>query len=114
MKRYKITYFLRPDAENIEVVISAKSYEDACIWAKGYRKESFGCVELEDKRVKVINAAGREIDFEAAVQMMDDEIRERLHAEGYETEQAFFAAYEAAHLAKYGEEWELSKDRPVW
>lgn len=69
----------------------------------------------EDERVTVINAAGREIDFEAAVQMMDDEIRERLHAELAPcTEQEFFTVYEAAHLAKFGEEWELSKANPVW
>ena len=64
--------------------------------------------------MKVLNNHGREIDFEAAVQLMDDEIREALHAEGYETEQEFFAAYEKAHEAKYGEEWELSKANPVW
>ena len=65
--------------------------------------------------MKVINAAGREIDYEAAVQLMDDDIREELHAQLAPcTEQEFFTAYEAAHLAKYGEEWELSKDNPVW
>lgn len=64
--------------------------------------------------MKVINANGKEIDFDSAVTMMDDEIRERLHAEGYETEQEFFTAYEKAHAEKYGEEWELSKANPVW
>lgn len=62
----------------------------------------------------VINKHGHEIDFDAAVSMMDDEIREQLHDEGYETEQEFFSAYEQAHEAKYGEEWELSKANPVW
>lgn len=63
---------------------------------------------------KVINESGKPIDFEAAVELMDDEIREALHAEGYETEQEFFTAYEAAHAAKYGEEWELSKHNPQY
>ena len=63
---------------------------------------------------KVINKAGKEIDFQAAVELMDDDIREALHSEGYETEQEFFAAYEAAHAAKYGEEWELSKSNPQY
>lgn len=63
---------------------------------------------------KVTNANGKEIDFEAALSLMDDEIREQLSAEGYETEQEFFAAYEQAHESKYGAAWELSKANPVW
>lgn len=63
---------------------------------------------------KVINLSGKEIDFEAAVNLMDDAIREQLHAEGYDDEQSFFSAYEKAHEAKFCEEWELSKENPVW
>lgn len=64
--------------------------------------------------MKVINANGVSIDFAAAAKLMDDELCKRLHEEGYETEQNFFTAYEAAHLEKYGEEWELSKANPTW
>lgn len=65
--------------------------------------------------ITVINQSGTEINFEAAVNLMDDDIREDLHREIAPcTEQEFFTAYEAAHLAKYGEEWELSKDNPTW
>lgn len=46
MKKYKITYYLRPEAENIIVYIMAKSYEDACVYAKGYRRESFSVDEI--------------------------------------------------------------------
>lgn len=59
----------------------------------------------------VINKNGTQIDFNAAVELMDDEIRESITAE---TEQEFFTAYEEAHEAKYGEEWELSKENPCW
>ena len=63
----------------------------------------------------VTNTNGKAIDFEAAVNLMDDEIRETLANDGNErTEQEFFLAYEKAHEAKYGEEWELSKANPVW
>ena len=63
----------------------------------------------------VININGHELDFESAVQYMDDEIREDLHGELAPcTEQEFFSAYEQAHEKKYGEEWELSKGNPVW
>lgn len=62
----------------------------------------------------VINTNGKEIDFEAAVNLMDDEIRETLANDGTErTEQEFFSAYEKAHETKHGE-WELSKANPVW
>lgn len=64
---------------------------------------------------KVTNANGYELDFDAAVQMMDDEIREAISAELAPcSDQEFFEAYEAAHAEKYGAEWELSKANPCW
>lgn len=64
---------------------------------------------------KVINREGYELDFYAAVMMMDDDLRDELANSGeYETEQEFFTAYEAAHEKKYGEAWELSKLNPAW
>ena len=48
----------------------------------------------------------REIDFDVAVNLMDDDIREDIHFSGdFETDQEFLDAYCAAHLAKYGEEF---------
>lgn len=65
--------------------------------------------------MKVINMNGTEINYEAAVMLMDDEIRESLHFELAPcTEQEFFTAYEKAHAEKYGEEWELSKENPCY
>lgn len=65
--------------------------------------------------INVINANGTAIDFETAVSMMDDDIRESVHAELAPcTEQEFLAAYEKAHAAMYGEEWELSKANPCY
>lgn len=47
-----------------------------------------------------------QVDFEAAVNLMDDEIREALHAELAPcTEQEFFDAYCKAHAEKYSEEF---------
>lgn len=47
-----------------------------------------------------------QVDFEAAVNLMDDEIREAIHAELAPcTEQEFFDAYCKAHEEKYGEEF---------
>lgn len=63
----------------------------------------------------VTNRNGYELDFDAAVGYMDDEIREQLHAMLAPcSDQEFFTAYEIAHEKKYGEEWELSKRNPTW
>lgn len=65
--------------------------------------------------MQVINKSGMQINYDAAVQLMDDDLREELHAEIAPcTEQEFFTAYEAAHAEKFGEEWELSKENPCW
>jgi hypothetical protein len=63
----------------------------------------------------VTNQSGKEINFYSAAILMDAEIREALANDGEErTDQEFFEAYEKAHEAKYGEQWELSKANPVW
>ena len=65
--------------------------------------------------MKVMNMNGTEINYEAAVELMDDEICESLNFELAPcTEQEFFTAYEKAHAEKYGEEWELSKENPCY
>jgi hypothetical protein len=63
----------------------------------------------------VINSGGKILDFETAIVLMDDELCEELHIELAPcTEQEFFTAYEARHEQKFGEEWELSKQNPIW
>jgi hypothetical protein len=65
--------------------------------------------------MNVINASDNELDFHAAISMMDDDIREQLHRDLAPcSEQEFFTAYEKAHREKFGEDWELSKANPVW
>lgn len=65
--------------------------------------------------MKVINKHNTEINWEAAVELMDDEIREQLAAEIAPcSEQEFFTAYEAAHEAAHGEEWALSAENPIY
>ena len=49
--------------------------------------------------MKVINMNGTEINYEAAVELMDDEICESLNFEiAHCTDQEFFTAYEKAHI----------------
>ncbi len=58
---------------------------------------------------------GASVDFAAAVELMDDELREELSRDLAPcSEQDFLQAYAAAHLAKYGQEWEPAKDNPTW
>ena len=65
--------------------------------------------------MKVINEVGTKIIFDVAVMMMDEYIREELHAELSPcSEQEFFNAYAKMHAALYGEPWELAKSQPVY
>lgn len=65
--------------------------------------------------MKVINKNGKSIDFYTAVELMDAEICVKLSDDLAPcSQQTFFTAYEKAHEAKHGEEWELSKANPVY
>ena len=55
---------------------------------------------------KVLNIIGNEINYEAAVQLMDDELREELHLEGIDDQQEFIERYVEMHAEKFdGEEF---------
>lgn len=63
----------------------------------------------------VINPYGLEIDWDAAGALMDDAIREEVHAELAPcTPQAFFDRYCKRHEERYGEPWELAKPNPCY
>ena len=63
----------------------------------------------------VKNNYGTEIEWNAAVNLMDDDLREELNADLAPcTEQEFFEAYAKAHENKFGEEWELAKENPCY
>lgn len=63
----------------------------------------------------VTNKWGKEIYYNAAVELMDDELREKLHLEMAPcTDQEFFDAYCKLHEEKFGEEWELAKPNPAY
>ena len=63
----------------------------------------------------VINPYGLEIDWDAAGALMDDDIREQVHAELAPcTPQAFFDRYRKRHEERYGEPWELAKPNPCY
>ena len=63
----------------------------------------------------VKNNYGVEIEWNTAVNLMDDDLREELSADLAPcTEQEFFEAYAKAHENKFGEAWELAKDNPCY
>jgi hypothetical protein len=56
--------------------------------------------------MKVKDYYGNDVNFEAAANLMNDDIREELHLELAPcTEQEFFDAYAKAHEEKFGEEF---------
>lgn len=66
--------------------------------------------------IMVENKNGVMVDFEIAVEFMDDVIREGIANDGTSySEQGFFTAYENAHSIIYGEDdWEFSKPNPIY
>jgi hypothetical protein len=57
-----------------------------------------------------VTVAGRQVDFDAAVNLMDDEIREDLHStlDDPSNEQAFVDAYADRHETKFGEQFQVA------
>lgn len=63
----------------------------------------------------VTNEYGKHFVYDHAVNLMDDELCDELHDElGICYNQEFFDAYCKAYFNKYGEEFELAKENPVW
>ncbi len=61
----------------------------------------------------IINSYGEEFDFEATVQMMDDEVRESVHEDMAPcSEQEFFDEYCKRHEAKFGEPFIFDERHP--
>jgi len=63
----------------------------------------------------VTNKSGHKVDFDAAVEYMDEDLREKIHSKLSPcTEQEFFTAYEKAHADLFGCDWFLSECNPTW
>lgn len=50
-----------------------------------------------------VTVNGTAVDFDVAVNLMDDDIREEIHARGITDKQAFVDAYAERHAEKFGE-----------
>jgi len=63
----------------------------------------------------VTNEYGVEVSYDAAVNLMDDELREMIHGDADAMdEQSFFNKYCRVHFDHFGEEFEPAKQNPVW
>lgn len=63
----------------------------------------------------VINSNGTSIDYDAAIELMADDIREAVAADLAPcTDQEFFIEYCKRHAVKFGEPWELDKSNPTY
>lgn len=63
----------------------------------------------------VKNEYGVAINFHVAINLMNEELLEQIHSElEFDTEQEFFDEYAKRHEETFGEEWELSKENPVF
>lgn len=63
----------------------------------------------------VKNLCGVQIDFNLAINHMDNEIVENISEEFSPcSNQEFFDRYCEAHKLKFGEDWKLSKENPVY
>lgn len=51
--------------------------------------------------IKVKDYKGNEVDFEAAMNLMDEDLREELANYGFDSDQEFFEAYAARHSEKF-------------
>jgi len=92
---------------------AAVEYSLALMRTNLYQSNSAKEIEMTNT---IVNEYGYEMDYDAAVNMMDDDLREAIHNSITEsmTPQQFFNAYCKAHLDKYGEVFELAKPNPVW
>jgi len=66
------------------------------------------------KRIEVKTSYGEKIDYESAVNLMDFDLAEQVHADGDQDPQAFYNNYCAAHFQKFGEEFEPNKINGQW
>lgn len=64
---------------------------------------------------KVINSYGIEINYNAAVELMDDELREEVHDDLAPcTDQEFFDEYARRHAERFGVTLEKDKRNPCY
>lgn len=57
--------------------------------------------------MSTVSLNGKQIDFQAAVALMDDDLREQAHRIVINDEQAFLDCYCSLHHEKFGEQFQV-------
>ena len=66
---------------------------------------------MNNNRLIVLNESGAEVDFEKALDYMEDNLKEEIQKRmPYCSAQQLFSAYEEAHRERYGKWW-LSNEK---
>ena len=70
----------------------------------------------ENGYLRYINSEGCEMDWQAAVNLMDEEIRDRISRDTLEglSVHEYFETYARLHEEKFGEIFELTKGNPTF
>lgn len=89
--------------------------DDVIRWCdRGYQAGVSYATIVEDE-ARLNQLAASYADYEAAVNMMYDEICEQLHNELAPcSDHDYLLAYAKAHQERFGEVWEPVKHNPVW
>ena len=70
---------------------------------------------MKHKSDYVTNRYGKRLNFEAAVNLMDDTLREQVHDDFAPcTNQEFFDRYVEAYKMRFGEDSILVDPNPIW
>lgn len=72
------------------------------------RFQPIGQITLQEKQATKVRIDSHEYDFDVVANLMDDDIRETLHAQEWQSEQEFVDAYRKAHAEKFGEEFQIN------
>ncbi|GAP37910.1 hypothetical protein ABXN37_22575 [Piscinibacter sakaiensis] len=105
-----------PDAAGAMDAMMAAGIEGDQDWGSGattYVMPDGSRVRVSDLDVEALGSSvtldGKEVDFSAAVALMDDELRAALHNELAPcSDQAFLDAYAAAHAEKFGTDFQVA------
>lgn len=70
---------------------------------------------MKENATMVTNSYGDKIYYNAAVTLMDDDLREEVHSDLAPcTEQEFFDEYSRRHEERFGEAWLLDEPNPQY
>jgi hypothetical protein len=102
------TYSGETEAEALDAMAQDVGYADYEAMREVLGQTGESDLLVTDIEVLPVMVGGLSVARNAVVALMDDEIRESLHDQAWESEQEFVDAYCEAHEAKYGQAFVVS------